>query len=54
MDGFKDGSVFSNVSGRSETESTNETGTHVGKNVTVKIGHDHYSIGVRSGVLNDL
>jgi len=44
----------SNVPRRSETQTTNQTGTHVGKNVTIQIGHYHNSIRVRSRVLHYL
>ena len=42
------------VSRGSETESTNQSSTHVGQDVTVQVGHNHHSVGVGSGVLDNL
>lgn len=44
----------SNVSRRSETQSSNKTGAHVGQDITIQVRHDHDPVGVRSWVLNDL
>lgn len=40
VDGLEDGALITNVSGRSEAETTNQTSAHIGKNVTVQVGHD--------------
>lgn len=53
VDGLEDGGVATNVTGRSETETTDETGGKVGENVTVKVGHDHDAVREWSGVLGD-
>ena len=45
---------LANVAGRGETKSTDETRTHIRKNITVKVGHNHHSVCVWSGVLCDL
>ena len=37
VDGLEDGALVTDVAGGSEAETTNETGTHVGENVTVEI-----------------
>lgn len=37
---FEDRALVTNVSGRSKTETANETGAHVRENVTVQVGHD--------------
>ena len=42
----------SNVARRRETQSTNETSAHVGKDITVEVGHHHDTIGVRCGILS--
>ena len=44
----------SNVAGGSQAQSTNKTGTHVGEDITVQIGHHHDAVGVGLGVLDDL
>jgi len=35
----------SNVSGGSQSQSTDETGAHVRQDITIKIRHDHHSVG---------
>ena len=54
MNGLEDGSVLSNVTRWRQTETSDETGTHVGQDVSVQVGHDHDGVGVRGGVLDDL
>jgi hypothetical protein len=54
VNGLEDGSVSTDVSGRSQTETTDETGAHVGKDVTVKVRGDEDGVGERSWVLDDL
>lgn len=44
---------LSDVTRRSQTQTTDQTGTHVGQDITVQVGHDHDSVGVRCRVLND-
>lgn len=50
VDGLEDGALITDVAGGGETETTNETGAHVGENVTVKVGHDENLVVVGSGV----
>ena len=45
---------LANVARGSQAQPTNETSAHIGKDVTVKIGHDHHTIRVRPGVGDDL
>ena len=54
VNGLEDGSVLSNVTRWRQTETSDKTGTHVGQDVSVQVGHDHDGVGVRSGVLDDL
>lgn len=53
VNSFEDGSVLSDVSRGSESETSDQTSTHVGKNITVEVRHNHDSVSVRSRVLND-
>ena len=50
VDGLEDGALITDVAGGGETETTDETGAHVGENVTVKVGHDEDLVVVGSGV----
>lgn len=50
VDGLEDGALVTNVSGWGKSETTNQTGAQVGKNVTVKVGHDKDLVVVRKGV----
>lgn len=43
-----------NVAGRSQSETSDQTSAHVGKDVTVQVGHDHDTVSVGGGVLSDL
>lgn len=43
-----------NVAGRREPKATNETGTHIREDITVKVGHDHHTVRKRARVLDDL
>lgn len=54
MDGLEDGALVTNVTGGGETKTTDETGTHVGQNVTVQVGHDKDLVVVGGGVSDDL
>jgi hypothetical protein len=40
VDGLEDGALVTNVAGGGETKTTDETGAHVGENVTVEVRHD--------------
>ena len=40
VDGFEDTALITNISGWGKTETTDQTGAHVGKNVTVQVWHD--------------
>jgi hypothetical protein len=73
VDGLEDAGVLANVTGRGESESSDQSGAHVGEDVSVElqstggsdavrkrmnvswthVGHDHDSVSVRGGVLND-
>lgn len=50
VDGLEDGALVTNVSGRSKTKTTNQTGAKIGENVTVKVGHDENLVVVRKRV----
>ena len=54
VDSLEDGALVTNVAGRSKTKTTDETGAHVGENVTVKVRHDEDLVVVGSGVGDDL
>lgn len=54
VDGLEDGALVTNVTGGGETETTDETGTHVRQNVTVQVGHDKDLVVVGGGVGDDL
>jgi len=54
MNGLEDRSVPSDVSRRSETESTDETGAHIGEDVSVEVRGDEDGVGEGGGVLDDL
>lgn len=54
VDGLEDGALVTNVTGGSQTKTTDQTGAHVGQNVTVQVGHDKNLVVVRSGVGDDL
>jgi len=40
MDSFKDGAFVADVSRGSKAETTDQTGAHIGENVSVEVGHD--------------
>lgn len=54
VDGLEDGALVTNVAGRGQAETADQTGAHVGKNVTVKVGHDQDLVVVGGGVGDDL
>jgi hypothetical protein len=54
VDSLEDGALITNVSGGGKTKATDETGAHIGQNVTVEVGHDKDLVVVRSGVSDHL
>lgn len=50
VDSLKDRNLVTHVARGSQTQTTNETGGKIGQNVTVKVGHDHDVLLVRSRV----
>lgn len=50
VDGLEDGALVTNVARGGEAETTNQTGAHVGQNVTVQVGHDQDLVVVGEGV----
>ena len=54
VDGFEDGALVTNVTRGGQTKTTDQTGAHVGKNVTVQVGHNQDLVVVRGGVGDDL
>ncbi|KAI3488747.1 hypothetical protein L1887_47088 [Cichorium endivia] len=53
VDGLEDRGVLADVARGGEAETADETGAHVGENVTVQVGHDHDAVGVWRRVLDD-
>lgn len=54
VDGLEDGALVTDVTGGSETQTTDQTGAHVRQNVTVQVGHNQDLVIVGGGVGNDL
>lgn len=54
VDGLEDGALVTNVTRGGQTKTTDQTGAHVGKNVTVKVGHNQDLVVVGGGVGDDL
>ena len=54
VNSLEDGALVTDVTGGSETKTTDQTGAHVGKNVTVEVRHDKNLVVVRRGVSDDL
>ena len=54
VDGFEDRALVTNVTRGSETKTTNQTGAHVGQNITVQVGHDQDLVVVGHRVGDDL
>ena len=50
MNSFEDGALITDIAGGGKTEATDQTGAHVGKNVTVEVRHDKNLVVVRDGV----
>lgn len=50
VDGLEDGDLVTHVTRGSETETANETGAHVGEDITVEVGHDEDLVVVGDGV----
>jgi hypothetical protein len=54
VDGLEDGALITNVTGGGETETTDQSGAHVGENVTVQVGHNENLVVVGGRVGDDL
>lgn len=54
VDGLEDRALVTDVAGGGQTKTTDQTGAHVGENVTVQVGHDEDLVVVGSGVGDDL
>jgi hypothetical protein len=54
VNSFEDGGIATNVTGRSQTETTDQTSAHVRQDVTVQVRHDHDGFSVERGVGGDL
>lgn len=54
VDSLKDGALVANVSGGSQAETANETGAHIGENVSVQVGHNQDFIVILGGVRGHL
>jgi hypothetical protein len=54
VDSLEDRALITNVSGGGETKTTDQTGAHVGENVTVEVRHDKDLVVVRGGVSDHL
>jgi hypothetical protein len=50
VNGLEDGALITDVAGGGKTKTTNETGAHVGENITVEVGHDEDLVVVGNGV----
>lgn len=54
VDGLEDGALVADVAGGRQAETANETGAHVGQDVTVQVGHDEDLVVVGDGVRDHL
>lgn len=54
MDGLKDGALITDVARGGQTQTTDQTGAHVGENVTVQVGHDEDLVVVGKGICDHL
>lgn len=54
VNGLEDRALVTNVTGGGQTKTTNQTGAHIGQNVTVQVRHDKDLVVVRGGVSDDL
>jgi hypothetical protein len=54
VDSLEDGALVTNVTRGGQTETTDQTSAHVGKNVTVQVGHDEDLVVVGGRVGGDL
>ena len=54
VDSLEDGALVTDVTGGGQTKTTDQTGAHVGQNITVQVGHDKDLVVVGSGVGDDL
>lgn len=50
VNSFEDGALITDIARGGKTEATNETGAHVGKNVTVEVRHDKNLVVVGDGI----
>lgn len=53
VDGLEDGALVTNVTGGGETETTDQTGAHIGQNVTVQVRHNEDLVVVGGRVGDD-
>lgn len=54
VDSLEDRALVADVTGRCEAKATDQTGAHVGQNVTVQVGHDKNLVVVGNRVGDDL
>jgi hypothetical protein len=54
VDSLEDGALVTNVAGRGQTKTTNETSAHIRQNVSVQVGHNEDFVVVGSGVRDHL
>jgi len=54
VDSLEDGALVTNVTGGGQTKTTDQTGAHVGQNVTVQVGHDKDLVVIGGRVGDDL
>lgn len=54
VDGLEDGALVTNVTGGGETKTTDQTGAHIGQNITVQVRHDKDLVVVGGRVGDDL
>lgn len=54
VDSLEDRALITNISGGGKSKATDETGAHIGQNVTVEVGHDKDLVVVRGGVSDHL
>lgn len=54
MDTLEDGGGLADVSGGGEAQAADKPGAHIGEDITVEVGHDHDTVTVLGGVLDDV
>lgn len=52
MNRLENGALVANVAGRSQTKTADQTGAHVGQNVSVQVGHNQNLVVVGNRVSN--